>query len=126
MSYEAYAGITDYSDLFPDDEEPGEEMLRQASRHVDSLTFNRISAAGFGNLTPFQKEIIKEVVCRQAKFESENAALIDSVLSSYSINGVSMSFGNSWNIEIQEGIAMHKELYALLRQTGLCCRQIGG
>lgn len=125
MSYEAYATTTDYTALYPG-ENINADMLRQASRHVDSLTFNRITAAGFHNLTPFQQDIIKEVVCRQSKFEHENADMIDSVLSSYSINGVSMSFGNSWNVFVQDGIAMHKELYALLRQTGLCCRQIGG
>lgn len=126
MAYTPYASMEDYGTLFPDDESMTGNQLIQASRHVDSLTFNRIVAMGFDNLTDFQKEIIIEVVCRQARFEAENAGLIDSVLASYSINGVSMTFGNSWNIEVQDGIAMHKELYALLRQTGLCCRQIGG
>ena len=126
MAYSAYASLEDYESYFPDDEDMTTEQLKQASRHVDSLTFNRITAIGFDNLTGFQKEIVKEVVCRQASFEAENAGLIDSVLSSYSINGVSMNFGNSWNVEVQDGVAMHKGLYAMLRQTGLCVRQIGG
>ena len=126
MTYEAYASPGDYTALFPGDTGMTADRLKQASRHVDSLTFNRITAAGFVSLTEFQREIIKEVVCRQAKFESENADLIDSVLASYSINGVSMNFGNSWNVVVQDGVAMHRELYALLRQTGLCVRQIGG
>lgn len=126
MAYTPYASLEDYRVLFPNDEAMTSGQLVQASRHIDSLTFNRITAAGFDNLTEFQKEIIKEVVCRQASFEAENAGLIESVLSSYSINGVSMNFGNNWNVEIQDGIAMHKALYAMLRQTGLCVRQIGG
>ena len=73
-------------------------------------------------MTPFQQEIIKEVVCRQAEFEVENADAISSVLSSYSINGVSMAFGSSWNVFTDYGIAMRRDVYALLQQTGLCCR----
>lgn len=127
MAYEPYATAEDYAALFPGSEEISASALRQASRHVDSLTFNRIVAAGFSNLTEFQQEIIKEVVCRQAMFESENADMIESVLSAYSINGVSMSWnGESWNVYSQDGIAIRKDLYALLRQTGLCCRIIGG
>ena len=73
-------------------------------------------------MTPFQQEIIKEVVCLQAEFEAENADEINSVLQSYSINGVSAQFGSSWNVFTEKGIAMKRDVYALLTQTGLCCR----
>ena len=65
--------------------------------------------------------IFQEVVCRQAEFEYENADEISSVLSSYSINGVSAQFGSSWNVFTDRGIAMKRDDYALLCQTGLCC-----
>ncbi|MBS6601443.1 MAG: hypothetical protein KH333_10605, partial [Clostridium sp.] len=74
----------------------------------------------FDNLTEFQKEIIKEVTCELANFEYENEDVITSVLSSYSINGVSMAFGDSWNIEVFKGVAIPTELYETLSQTGLC------
>lgn len=122
MSYEPYASVEEYKDLLPDAIEVSAADLRQASRHIDSLTFNRIVAAGFENLTQFQREIIKEVCCRQAQFEVENADAISSVLSSYSINGVSMAFGPSWNIFAEHGVAMRRDTYSLLQQTGLCCR----
>lgn len=122
MSYEPYATLDDYDDLLENAIEVEEADLLQASRHIDSLTYNRIVARGFGNLTPFQQEIIKEVVCRQAMFEVENADAISSVLSSYSINGVSMAFGSSWNVFIEHGVAMRRDVYSLLQQTGLCCR----
>lgn len=98
------------------------KRLRTASRHVDSLTYNRIVGQGFSNLTPFQQEVIREVVCQQADFEYENADLIDTVLSGYSLNGASVQFGQSWNVHTDKGIAMKKDTYALLVQTGLCCR----
>lgn len=120
--YTPYATEAEYAELFPDASPVSSEALRTASRHIDSLTFNRINAAGFDSLTAFQKDIIKEVTCRQAMFESENEDMISSVLSSYSINGVSMSFGESWNVYVQDGIAMPRSVYALLEQSGLCCR----
>lgn len=96
-------------------------FLMQASRHIDTLTYNRIVGQGFDNLTEFQKNVVQEVVCRQAEFEYENADEISSILSSYSINGVSARFGSSWNVFIDRGVAMKRDDYALLCQTGLCC-----
>ena len=122
MAYTAYVTAEEYAALFPDAPEVSETDLRQASRHIDSLTYNRIVAAGFDNLTEFQQGVIKEVVCQQAMFELENADVISSVLSSYSINGVSMQFGDSWNVFADKGIAMRRDVYELLCQTGLCVR----
>lgn len=125
MSYTPYVTQEEYASLFPDGIEVSDEALRTASRHIDSLTYNRIVAAGFDNLTEFQKEIIREVCCRQAQFETENADEISSVLSSYSINGVSMQFGGSWNVRTDRGVAMMADVYSLLTQTGLCTRILG-
>ncbi len=123
MSYTPYAAAEDYAALYPDGPEVSEIKLREASRHIDTLTFNRIVDAGFGSLTEFQREIVKEVCCRQAAFETENADLLDSTLSSYSINGVSMQFGGDGsNVYVENGVAMMRSTYALLKQTGLCCR----
>ena len=52
----------------------------------------------------------------------KNADEINSILSSYSINGVSASFGSSWNIFMDKGVAMKRDVYTMLCQTGLCCR----
>lgn len=98
------------------------QWLRKASRHIDSLTYNRIASRGISGLTPFQQEVIREVVCLQADFEYENEEVIETVLSSYSINGTSMQFTQSWNVYADKGVAMKKDTYALLSQTGLCCR----
>lgn len=125
MAYEAYVTPDVYGQFHPDSEIPQKELptrLRQASRHIDSLTFNRILGEGFASLTPFQQEIIQEVVCLQTQFEFENEDEISTVLSSYSINGVSVQFGSSWNVFTDMGVAMRRDVYALLSQTGLCCR----
>ncbi len=127
MGYTGYVSLNEYLrmsyNIIPQDD--ADKMLRQASRHIDALTFNRIVGRGFDNLTEFQKDVIKEVVCRQAEFEYENEDMINTVLSSYSLNGVSMNFGSSWNLYIENGVAIRKDLYSLLKQTGLCCRLVG-
>ena len=97
------------------------EYLIKASRNVDTLTFNRI-VGHWDKLTDFQKEIIKEVVCQQADFLYDNKDAIASILDSYSINGVSMHFGTGFNVVIESGLPIQSTTYALLEQTGLCCR----
>ena len=125
MSYEPYATILHYKQSFNGrviSDKDVEKYLKQASRHIDSLTYNRIVGRGFSNLTNFQQELIKEVCCEQAEFEYENKELFDMILQGYSINGTSMQFGDSWNVKIEKGIPMRRDVYEKLIQTGLCCR----
>ena len=99
-------------------------ILKTASQHIDTLTFNRIVGMGFDNLTPFQQSVIREVCCQMADFMIENKDLIDTTLSSYSINGVSMSFGDNWNVVTTQGIALSRSTFELLKQSGLTRRVI--
>lgn len=100
------------------------EVLKMMSQHIDTLTFNRIVGLGFNNLTPFQQSVIKEVCCQMADFAIENKDLIDTTLTSYSINGVSMNFGDSWNVVTSQGIALRRSTFELLQQSGLTRRVI--
>lgn len=123
--YEPYASLVQYKNDFNGSvlsDKDAEKYLKQASRHIDSLTYNRIMGRGISNLTEFQQDIIREVCCDQAEFEYENKEIFDMILQGYSINGVSMSFGDSWNIKIEKGIPIKREVYEKLAQTGLCCR----
>ena len=125
MSYESYTTPEYYTDTYGGTlilENDIARALLIESRHIDSLTYDRIVGRGFSSLTQFQRDIIQDVVCQQADFETENADEINSILSSYSINGVSAQFGSSWNVFTDKGVAMKRDLYALLCQTGLCCR----
>ena len=124
MSYTPYVTATEYADMGystigTDDLNA---YLLKASRDIDTLTFNRIVAIGFDELTEFQQGIIKQVVCEQANFLYENADAIDSILSSYSINSVSMTFGTGFNVAMENGLPVQKTVYSLLEQTGLCWR----
>lgn len=125
MPYEPYVTPEYYHNNYKGSTVPADDVefaLRQSSRHIDSLTYNHIVGRGFFNLTEFQREIIREVVCQQADFEHENADEISTILSRYSLNGASVQFGSSWNVFADKGVAMKRDVYALLSQTGLCCR----
>lgn len=120
-----YADADYYKNVFCGNLIPDEELnkaLRQASRHIDTLTYNRIVGRGVTNLTEFQRGILKEVCCEQAEFEYQNKEMLDMTVTEYSINGVSMKFGESWNVHIKNGVAIKRDIYELLNQTGLCCK----
>lgn len=125
MAYQPYVSQEYYLDAYKGTSIPADELdkaLKMASRHIDSLTYNRIVGQGFSDLTAFQQDVIREVACQQADFEWENADEINTILQGYSINGVSAQFGSSWNVFTDKGVAMKRDVYALLSQTGLCCR----
>ena len=53
------------------------------------------------------------------QFEYENSDMLNSILQNYSINGVSMTFGEGWNIKVKNGVAVNTDIYNLLSQSGL-------
>lgn len=123
--YQPYVDSNYYFDTFHGTaltKENADYYLKKASRDIDVLTYNRILNKGFEQLSEHQKEIIEEVCCEHASFLFENESLLSTYLSSYSINGVNMNFGNSWNILIESGVAIDRSLYERLCMTGLCCR----
>ena len=125
MTYEPYATPEYYRETYGGSTVPEEKLRRalcQASRHIDSLTYNRIVGRGVSSLTAFQQDVIREVVCQQADFEYDNADEIDTILSGYSLNGASVQFGSSWNVYTEKGVAIKRDVYTFLSQTGLCCR----
>lgn len=94
-----------------------ENILEASSDQIDILTFNRISAIGFNDLTPFQQDKIKKAVCVQADFISMYGAYIDLPLSGYSAGSVSVNLGNGAN-----GVSAPNSVLNYLRQTGLSNR----
>ena len=110
MAYKAYVTPKYYLETDRGTSIPKSELdlrLRDASRHIDSLTYSRIVGQGFSALTEFQQDVIREVVCRQADFEAENREALDCALSSYSINGVSMTLTAGLNCVRYKNGARH-------------------
>lgn len=123
---ESYVSPEEYAALFPG-EEISEERLAAASAHVDGVTFGRIRAmGGLDALTEFQQAAVKEAVCRQAKFEAENTALYSFSMAAYAINGVSMKSAQGEGVYRAGGVTLGGEARALLSQTGLMARSLGG
>lgn len=104
-----------------------EELKRQldtAGRQIDTLTYCRIRGIGFDNLTAYQQDQIRYVNCLLADFIHENKDELDSMLSSYGINGVSMTFTSGINVIKVQNIIIRTDIYAELGKNGLCCRMI--
>lgn len=102
--------------------ENAKDYLSAASTKIDILTFCRVGCIGFNNLTDFQKDKIKNVCCKLAEFICENEDILNSYVSSYSINGVSVDLNNHVNLKTVEGVLIPSDLYSELSMTGLCRR----
>lgn len=128
--YEAYATREDYTKAFSEQLEcmsieAMDAALEAASRQIDSMTFNRIAAQGFENLTPFQRERVTAAVCEQAEFDRVYGSMLSTPLASYGINGVSMSLGGP-GLSCVNGVQTSTKVYQLLKQTGLTYRGLTG
>ena len=120
-----YATVKYYKETYKGnlDDADAEKALNKASRHIDAITFNRIVGIGFDNLTDYQQGIIKECECMMADWETESADYIDNMLTSYSLNGASMSFtGSSAGAALADGIVVSRDIYSHLQKCGLTSR----
>ena len=117
---QTYAKQSDYLRYYTVAPNNFEQLAYKASRNIDILTYNRIYATGFENLTEFQRETIIECCCEMIQFYDDNVDMLDSVLNSYSINGVSMQFNTNLNVCIKNGCVLRKNTYEKLMSTGLC------
>lgn len=123
MTYITYEQYTELGgDLIPQSD--FDKVARVVSKKVDGLTFNRIVKCGFENLTTFQKETIQEAMMDLCDFEYDNSDILNSAISNYSLNGVSVGFGGSQGGIRVSGMTVSRNGYQLLQQTGLTCRLI--
>lgn len=100
--------------------EEAPRALQRASNSVDSLTYCRITSRDLESLTSFQSDIVKRVVCMLAEWQHENADLLTNPYSSYSVNGVSATWGAGAAVRRVNGVMIPHEIYAELVKSGLC------
>ena len=106
---------------------PGDkDANKRAGRDVDTLTFCRICALGWEGLTPFQQGVVSDVVTGLAQFQKDNKDLLESTVSGYSINGVSVQYSGGVAVTRMNGVVIPRDLYACLEQTGLTCCVLRG
>ena len=114
-----------YSDEFKGNEVPIDEIekyLKLAQEKIDSITFNRIVAIGFNNLTKFQQEKIRDAICYQAEYIYINGYNNEDNrdVSSYSVLDISVSVDNSNNNKtIAQRKNMSEMAYDYVHKTGL-------
>lgn len=106
--------------IIPD--EDIEKYLELSQEKIDSITFNRIVAIGFNNLTKFQREKISKAICYQAEYIFQNGYNDENNrdVSSYSVLDISVSVDNSNdNKTIAQKLNMSEMAYDLVHKTGL-------
>lgn len=118
QNYAAEADYLKYYTIAPKD---FDKLVRRASRIIDTLTYNRIIGKGFESLSPYQQETITECCCEIVQFYDEYADVLDTVLKSYGINGVSMQFDYNTGVCVKNGCTIRQNTYNRLMSTGLCC-----
>ena len=122
VSEEYYSNEFD-GNLIPDDEI--EKYLKLAQEKIDSITYNRIVAMGFNNLTNFQQEKIRDAICYQAEYIYTNGYNNEDNrdVSSYSVLDISVSIDNSnSNKTIAQKENMSETAYDYVHKTGLDSR----
>lgn len=114
-----------YSDEFKGNKVPINEIekyLKLAQEKIDSITFNRIVAIGFNNLTKFQQEKIRDAICYQAEYIYKNGYNNEDNrdVSSYSVLDISVNVDNSNNDKtIAQRKNMSEMAYDYVHKTGL-------
>lgn len=114
-----------YFDEFKGNKIPKDEVekyLKLAQEKIDSITYNRIVAIGFSNLTVFQQEKIRDAICYQAEYIYSNGYNSEDNrdISSYSVLDISVSVDNSnSNKTIAQKENMSEAAYDYVHKTGL-------
>ena len=122
MNYITYEKYTELGgNLIPQAE--FNRIARIVSRKVDGLTFNKI-VGGLTNLTPFQQERLQDAMIEFCDFEYDNEDILNSAISNYTLNGVSVGFGSNQGGIMTQGLVVSRNGYQILTQTGLTCRLI--
>lgn len=116
MSYLTNAQIENFSG----DIHIPEYIISKTDSAIDVLTYSRINAIGFENLTEFQQRIINECAFEIAQFFLDNKDVLDMPLSAYSINGVSMQFNFNKTVHCSNGVIVPETAYRKLMSTNLC------
>lgn len=117
----AYATAEDY-DRYGDGLITAEQMdkaLERASDQIDRMTYNRITAWGFDNLTPFQRTNVVKAVCQQADFVAKYGDYLTMPIAGYSAGSTSMTFKAATGAG---GTQTTEAVIDLLAPTGLANR----
>ena len=91
--------------------------LKYAERQIDIICNGVITNDTIINKDKKIIDIVKNIICEQADFNSKNSDLINSTLKKYSINGVSVEFETNQQIIKVRGIFI-KEMVDKFNELG--------
>jgi len=122
-----YATSEYYTDTFKGTLLPQNDVdryLQEASEKIDSITFNRIVARGFDNLTKFQQEKVQRAVCYQAEYILNNGYNDEDKedIASYSVLDISVNVKTDSEKTQAEKECMSEKAYDLINKTGLATK----
>ena len=100
-----------------------ENFLELAQEKIDSITYNRIVALGFENLTEFQRNKISKAICYQAEYIAENGYNNEnkSDISSYNVLDISINLKekDASQKTNADNLCMSEIAYDFVKKTGL-------
>lgn len=122
-----YATREYYTDTFKGkilSQDDADRYLQEASEKIDSITFNRIVAKGFDNLTKFQQEKVQMAVCYQAEYILNNGYNDEDKedVASYSVLDISVNVKTDSEKTQAEKECMSEKAYDLINKTGLATK----
>lgn len=94
-------------------------ILEAATDKINELTFNRIVAIGFDNLTEFQKDLISRACMYQCECYTKYGVDTEGV-SSISVEDFSISYAEG----TAASMGIDPRTLNCLKQTGLMCRRL--
>lgn len=98
------------------------KALKNAEKQINVICGNRLNNGFLEDKAQHLIPLIQDIICEQAEFNTENKELIESALSQYSINGVSMKIEPSKSICQVSGIYTKNIIYQELAMYGLTYR----
>lgn len=98
------------------------KALNKAFRQINIICKNRLNDGTVDSYDEDIQSAVKNIVCEQAEFNTENADIINAALERYTINGVTIEYATNQQIANINGIFINQTLFSELSIYGLTYR----
>ncbi len=115
-----FVTLNDFLRLFSNYPDITQQQLDRAEDDVNAMTFNRLGLC-WDRMDDPARQTVTRAICCQALFLHDYGEMIDNPMSSYGINGVSMSWKEDAVVQ-RGGVVVSRRVYALLTGLGLTYR----
>ncbi len=98
------------------------KALNKAFRQINIICKNRLNDGTVDSYDEDTQNAVKNIICEQAEFNTENADIINAALERYTINGVTIEYATNQQIASINGVFINKTLFSELSIYGLTYR----